>query len=152
MPPSRWSNAFGNSVGITSPTERPRRSSVRYLRFPLRQQPFRTRQLSGHRQTEDVVLIIYLCLPRNAHALNARGPTLPFTEEQRAAWLAAKRAGMEHEFDPGTHTAADFEDEWVGLDDDVSIALECLHCGCSFSSGEGSIGEEAVICDTCNGA
>lgn len=58
---------------------------------------------------------------------------------------------MEHEFDVENDTVADFEGDWVSSEDAASIPLVCLHCGCSFSFGEGSVGEEAAICDTCNG-
>ncbi len=76
---------------------------------------------------------------------------MPFTEEQRAAWLAAKRAGMEQEFDVENDTVADFEGDWGVSWDAASIPLVCLHCGRSFPVGEGSVGEEAAICDVCNG-
>ena len=76
---------------------------------------------------------------------------MPFTEEQRAALLAAKRAGLEHEFDAENDTAADFEVDWCTSEEAASVPLVCLRCGRSFSSGEGSVGEDAAICDICNG-
>ncbi|WP_142633850.1 hypothetical protein [Sphingomonas sp. IC081] len=76
---------------------------------------------------------------------------MPFTDEERAAWLAAKRAGVEHEFDVEVDTAADFEHHPDVSGDDFSLPLVCLHCGCPFSFDEGSVGEEAAICDSCNG-
>ncbi|THD34479.1 MAG: hypothetical protein E7773_14920 [Sphingomonas sp.] len=59
---------------------------------------------------------------------------MSFTEEERAAWHAARRRGSAATIDaegPPRHV--------------------CLHCGNAFGVNEGTVTEEAALCDVCNG-
>ena len=59
---------------------------------------------------------------------------MDFTDEERRAWHAARKAPTS---------------EWS--DEDGTVAGTCLHCGASFSHGAGVVTDEAAICDVCNG-
>ena len=76
---------------------------------------------------------------------------MPFTDEESAAWLAAKRAGREQEFIVGVDTAADFETEIYDDDEIGEPVSSCLHCGCSVHRQNALFGEDVAICDICNG-
>ncbi len=60
---------------------------------------------------------------------------MPFTEDEKRAWHAEKRA-REHRPLPKQRPA---------------LVAICVHCQNPFGIGEGAITEEAALCDLCLG-
>lgn len=74
---------------------------------------------------------------------------MDWTDEERAAWLAARRRGDSGEDAFDTYDNDD-HDEAEGDDDDVTpLRDECLNCGAPVTSANGSVTAEGSICDRC---
>ncbi len=60
---------------------------------------------------------------------------MSFTEKEKRDWLEERRQ---------RNTGETFEK------DSASGSNICLHCGNAFTSGTGTVTEDAAICDICN--
>jgi hypothetical protein len=60
---------------------------------------------------------------------------MSFTEKEKQNWLKAKRQ-------------RDMGEAFEG--DTASGSNICLHCGNAFNDGDGTVTEDAAICDICN--